>query len=251
MCITSIADIRTHLRWMLLWMGMVMTVTVSASVPAVTKLQQSKEPVTIIELFGYASGGFSTKSSLGTANNNTWNKEKDKQITNSYLNVGTSLAVCNTKCEWIRLTASLGYTYMVYSYQSLFTATSGVYTHWLSMDVTPTLGWLGLGLFVGLKTDVFLASTLKNNDHFSFEGLYPDCFNKAALCFYGGLYYQFRHVKFEWRMGSYVVPQINPQKMAYYNLTNASSTNFYFELRVSYRIFTNGRIKKVPGNKLL
>jgi len=236
-------------RWITLVMAAIITLNLCAQDVQVLPLSKTILPTTITEIFAYASGGFSKNSSLGTANNNLKTQKND--IWGTYFDIGSAFSFYNTKREWFRFNASLGYKYQVYSDKNLFSSSAGVYTHWMTFDVSPTFGWLGLGLSIGLKTDIFLKSIIKNTDHFSYEGLYSDCFNKASLCYYMGYSFQFRAFKIEGRIGTYFIPQINPQKTAYYNLTNAKTSGFYFELRLFYRIFTTGKISKTPGNKLL
>ena len=214
----------------------------------VQPLERSTASGTVTELYGYISGGPSFSSSLKTANNNGYTSGTDKKRLNGgHIDFGAAMTLSNTAHKWFRFNAALGYKYQIYSFQNFFVANSGVYSHWLTMDLCPAFGWwgfsfFGLGAMIGLKTDIHLASTMRNTDHFSYEGLYKDCFNPADLCIYGGLVYQVYSFKLAICYGGYLIPETNAMKLAYYNLTSSSSNSFYLEIKFYYRIFSTGKI---------
>ena len=91
-----------------------------------------------------------------------------------------------------------------------------------------------------------LLTKIKNNDHFSYEGLYSDCFNHISFCYYVGFNVRFTRLKLEARIGSYLVPQFSPEKISYHNMTKTHVDGSYFEIRVYYRIFTTGKVHSSP-----
>lgn len=221
---------------------------VCAQETTVQPLEKTVAPVTVTELFGYVSGGPSFSSFLKTANNNGLTSGNNKKkLDGGHIDFGAAVSLSNTACKWFRFNASAGYKYQIYSFQNFFIANTGIYSHWLSFAVCPVFGWWGIPYFgfggmIGLKTDVHLGYTMRNNDNFSYEGLYDDCFNPADLCVYGGICYQVSSIKVELCYGGYIIPETNSKRIAYYNLTNASSNGFYFEVKFYYRIFSTGRL---------
>lgn len=148
-----------------------------------------------------------------------------------------------TKQDKLRLGGYFGYKYEVYGYNKGFSDNSGVYSHWLSADMNVSYANFG----AGIRSDIFLTSKIKNNDHFTYEGLYSECFNPITLCFYGSLNLRFTNFKLEARLGSYLIPQFNPDKISYYNLKATHVEGLYFELKLHYRIFTTGKVHKAPS----
>lgn len=224
-----------------------LSVPIGAQETTVQPLKKSAASGIVTELFGYVSGGPSFSNSLTTATSNNYVYSAKKRMDGGYVNLGAAMTLSNTACKWFRFNTAVGYKYEIYSFQNFFKASSGVYSHWLTVDVAPSFGWWGLSLFgvggvVGLKTDIHLTSAMRNNDHFSYEGLYNDCFNPADLCLYGGISYQVSSVKVELCYGGYLIPGTNAMKIAYYNLTKPSSNSFYFELKFYYRIFSTGKL---------
>lgn len=243
-----ISIIKTYaFRFLGLAVIVVLCVPIDAQETTVQPLERSTASGTVTELFGYVSGGPSFSSSLKTATNSGLLYSDKKKLNGGYINFGAAMTLSNTACKWFRFNAAVGYKYQIYSFQNFFTASSGVYSHWLTLDVAPAFGWwgfsfLGVGVMAGLKTDIHLASTMRNNDNFSYEGLYNDCFNPADLCIYGGISYQVSSVKVELCYGGYLIQETNAMKIAYYNLTKPSSNGFYFEFKFYYRIFSTGKL---------
>ena len=192
------------------------------------------------DLFLYASWGTSKNGNLWTATNNVRNKDMD--VYGTYLDAGFEVELFKQKLNAIRLGASLGYKYEVYAYNKSLSNNSGVYSHWLTADLDFNISYFN----VGVKSDIFLSSNIKNNDHFSYEGLYSDCFNRMSLCYYVGANIRFTRLKLEARIGSFLKPQFSPEKISYHNMNKTYVNGLYFEIRAFYRIFTTGKVHSAP-----
>ena len=193
------------------------------------------------EIFLYAAGGTSNNRNLWTANNQI--NTKNKGLYGTYFDVGLSAEVYRSKKEWFKIGGSMGYKYEVYGFDNRLSANTGLYSHWMSLDLDAIWGNL---CGVGIRSDVFLGSKIKNHDHFTHEGLYSDCFNKMAFCYYFSINIRLTKVKIEGRLGSYIKPQLNPDKISYFNMNKTNVNGLYFELRAYYRLFTTGDIQKFP-----
>ena len=190
------------------------------------------------DIFVYAAGGTSKNGNLWTATNYI----NDKDVYGTFVDLGLKAEFYKQKLNGIRLGTSFGYKYQVYAYDKSLSGNSGVYSHWLTADLDFCLSYFN----AGFKSDIFLSSKIKNNDHFSYEGLYSDCFNHISFCYYVGLNVRFTRLKLEARIGSYLVPQFSPEKISYHNMTKTHVDGSYFEIRVYYRIFTTGKVHSSP-----
>ncbi len=210
----------------------------SAQESVVTPLSQSTLNPIQADIFVYAAGGTSKNGNLWTATNYI----NDKDVYGTFVDLGLKAELYKQKLNGIRLGTSFGYKYQVYAYDKSLSGNSGVYSHWLTADLDFCLSYFN----AGFKSDIFLSSKIKNNDHFSYEGLYSDCFNHISFCYYVGLNVRFTRLKLEARIGSYLVPQFSPEKISYHNMTKTHVDGSYFEIRVYYRIFTTGKVHSSP-----
>jgi hypothetical protein len=192
------------------------------------------------DLFVSVSGGTIKNGNLWTATNNTRNKDKD--VYGTFLDLGLNAEFYKQKLDGIRLGISLGYKYEVYAYDKSLSGNSGVYSNWLTADLDICFSYLN----AGIKSDIFLSSKIKNNDHYSYEGLYSDCFNRMSFCYYVGANIRFTRLKLEARIGSYLKPQFSPEKISYHNMEKTHVNGDYFEIRAYYRIFTTGKVHNSP-----
>lgn len=204
----------------------------------VTPLSQSTLNPLQADIFVYAAGGTSKNGNLWTATNYI----NDKDVYGTFVDLGLKAEFYKQKLNGIRLGTSFGYKYQVYAYDKSLSGNSGVYSHWLTADLDFCLSYFN----AGFKSDIFLSSKIKNNDHFSYEGLYSDCFNHISFCYYVGFNVRFTRLKLEARIGSYLVPQFSPEKISYHNMTKTHVDGSYFEIRVYYRIFTTGKVHSSP-----
>ena len=210
----------------------------SAQESVVTPLSQSTLNPIQADIFVYAAGGTSKNGNLWTATNYI----NDKDVYGTFVDLGLKAELYKQKLNGIRLGTSFGYKYQVYAYDKSLSGNSGVYSHWLTADLDFCLSYFN----AGFKSDIFLSSKIKNNDHFSYEGLYSDCFNHISFCYYVGLNVRFTRLKLEARIGSYLVPQFSPEKISYHNMTKTHVDGSFFEIRVYYRIFTTGKVHSSP-----
>lgn len=204
----------------------------------VTPLSQSTLNPLQADIFVYAAGGTSKNGNLWTATNYI----NDKDVYGTFVDLGLKAEFYKQKLKGIRLGTSFGYKYQVYAYDKSLSGNSGVYSHWLTADLDFCLSYFN----AGFKSDIFLSSKIKNNDHFSYEGLYSDCFNHISFCYYVGFNVRFTRLKLEARIGSYLVPQFSPEKISYHNMTKTHVDGSYFEIRVYYRFFTTGKVHSSP-----
>ena len=197
----------------------------------VQRLKKSTLRPMLFDVWLYGAASYKRQNNLGTANNvgNT------RHLYDTFADIGVEGEIY--KNPQLRLNTSLGYKYERYANDSGLSSNEGVYSHWLSASVG-----LNYWLFTsGLLTDIYLGSHIKNKDHFSYEGLYGGCFNHASLGYYFGGNLVFTRVKVEARIGGYLKPQLNPNKIAHYNLQKSKVSGFYWEVKLSYRLFTSGK----------
>ena len=192
------------------------------------------------ELFVYLSGNKMDRGNLWTANNGTYTDDLD--LYGTKLETGIGAEFFKTDLNQLRLGSFLGYKRSVYSYERDSFNNSGVYSHFLTMDLNVGLSYFGLGA----KTDLFLNSRINNHDHFSYEGLYSDCFNSMNLSLYASLFIRFSKFKLEAKFGSYVIPELNPKKISYHNITKTYVEGLYIEVKLLFRIFTSGKVYEAP-----
>ena len=193
-----------------------------------------------MEVFAYVGGstqnGYLSNAFLRTANNNASGGYRD--VYGTYLDVGLGGELYKSQFDNIRIRTAIGYKREKYAYNKSLSDNSGVYSDWLSTEVSAIAAFVG----VGFKSNIFMGSKIKNKDNFTYEGLYSECFNKMALCGYICTSFRFTRLKMEARVGTFFKPQFSPKKISYYNMTKTSVDGFYFEVRAYYRIFTTGRI---------
>lgn len=200
--------------------------------PVVQTLQLTKLRPVLFDVWIYGAGSYKTHSNLWTANNRS---SMSEHLYDSFADIGVEADIY--KNPLLRLNASAGYKYERYAYDSGLSSSEGVYSHWLSTG----LGMSWWYLNAGLLSDIYLGSRIKNNDNFSYEGLYSECFNRASFGYYVGANMSFNRIRVEARIGSYLKPQLNPDKIAQYNLHKTHVNGLYWEVKVAYRLFTSGK----------
>lgn len=198
-------------------------------------IRKTKPSLMQTELFVFGSWSYADESGIRTANNSGY-------LYGSFYSAGINAGFFDTKLPVLQYNAAVGYMYQNYFYKGRNIANAGIDSHWLTAELNASY-WLWMtGLCAGLKSDIMLSSTIRNNDHFTHEGLYADCFNKASLCLYAGVVIRLSSFKIEARYGGYLIPHFNPERVSYYNLVKATSASYYLEIRASYRIFTTGQV---------
>ena len=193
------------------------------------------------DVFIYGSGASHKYGSLSTAVNNYSNNNYD--VYETHFDLGIKTEFFKQKMPGLRLGVSLGYKYMVYAYDRNIFNKYGVHSHWLS----PCLDFSCSFFIIGFKSDIYLYSHIKNSDNHSYEGLYNDCFNIISLIYYVGLNIRFTRFKIEAKMGGFLKPQLNPQRLSYHSMNKTRVDGFYFEMGLYYRIFTTGKVHNAPN----
>ena len=131
----------------------------------------------------------------------------------------------------IKLYGLLGYRVETFSFDKRF-------SHFISADIKTEFVLIG----AGLKSDIFLFSRAKDPGGLVYLGYNSDCFNRMSLCAYFSCTIPFSRLKLEGRIGGYFVPHINPNKISNVYISNLD--RLYFEIRLSYRIFTTGNVQR-------
>ena len=187
------------------------------------------------DIFVYASGSFKTHDNLWTATNTV---DIDKVTRDTYINLGVEAEAYTA--QTLKLNASLGYKYERYGYKAGFSTNDGILTHWLSPAVSLRSSFIGLEYSAGVMSDIYIGSRIKSNDNLSYVGLNSDCFNRASLAAFIEMGYSFNRIRIGGRMGWYITPQLNPDKIAYYNQCKTYVDGKFWEVKLSWRIFTSG-----------
>lgn len=190
----------------------------------------------LFDVYVYGSGSYKSHGNLWTASNYLYGT---KHVYDTFADIGIEAETYNV--SWLKFGASLGYKYERYAYNGGFSTSEGVFSHWLSIDLNTSVHMGGFFTKAGIVSDLFLSSKMKSSDSFSYEGLNSGCFNNASFALYFGMGFTVNRVKIEGRIGHYFVPQLNPNKIAYYNLNKSYVSGLYWEARIAYRIFTSGK----------
>lgn len=198
---------------------------------AVQPLSMTKLRPVLFDIYLFGAGSYNSNKNLWTANNNSYSK----RVYGTFVNAGVEAEAY--KGNMMRLGGALGYKYQRYAYDAGLSANDGVFSHWLTADLNLNYWYF----CAGLLSDIYLNSYTKSKDHFSYEGLNSDCFNKASLAWYVGANMRFTRVKAEIRIGSFIKPQLNAEKIAHYNMHKSMVSSLFWEAKLSYRIFTSGK----------
>ncbi|MBO4906582.1 MAG: hypothetical protein J5486_06055 [Bacteroidaceae bacterium] len=201
----------------------------------VESIQSSKLHPMMFDIYAYASGSYMTLSNLWTASTDIMN---DEDMYATYVNLGVEAEAY--KYSNLRLGASLGYKYERYAYNIGFSQNEGIFTHWLTPSINVAYVMSGLSYRAGLFSDIYLGSSRKTNNDLSYEGLNSNCFNRTTLAWFFSMAYQFNRIRVEGRIGSYITPQLNPDKIAYYNLHKTYVKTMFIEAKLAWRLYTTG-----------
>lgn len=192
----------------------------------------------LTDIWLYAAGNrMEYNYSVRTANNGYWNAD---EMYTDLMEIGINADLYTLKLRNLILRGGVGYKDQRYYYLRHQNTNYGVDTHWLTLDLSIIFSYLQ----AGLKSEILMNSKIKNNDNFTYEGLYKECFSPITCAWYIGGVLKFAKFEISMRMGGYINSQINPNKMSYYNMVNSYIDSLFFEYRFSFRIFTS-------GNKLL
>lgn len=198
----------------------------------VKPIKDTKLRPLLVDVWFYGAGSYKSHSNLWTANNHSFGS---RSLYDTFVDVGIETEV--HRDGLLRIGGGLGYKYEHYAYDPGFSSNEGVNSHWLSTSINASY-WFFNG---GLLSDVYLGSSVKNSDYLSYEGIYGDCFNRTSFGIYVGSFFMFTRMKIEGRIGSYFKTQLNPDKIARHNLYDCYVSGFFWEIKMSYRLFTSGK----------
>lgn len=198
------------------------------------------------DIYAYGAWTGYKNANLWTANNNT-----GKHHTEHYLNfIDIGFGVNLYKDRGFIFEGNIAYTHGELSYSRQLFPKTYVGSHWLTLDSNISHLFLLDGMFYGgIKSSVFMSSMTKNNDNFSIEGIYSDCFNLLTFFPYFGMRLRFQYIKLEARIGGQVVPYLNTNKIAYHNMHKTYVKGLYFEARLGVKLFSTSNPSR-PVNKL-
>lgn len=240
--------IRKHL------LAIVLTVLTSTSVFAqnigsdihVGDIQQAKLKQWRTDVYAFGTWSSNKNGTLWTANNNTGKDKSDCYLSFIELGVGGDFY----KDRGFLLEGNVGYSYGSLAYTRDLFPSSNVKTHWVTFDANLSHTLLLDGMFYGgVKSSVFMGSSINNTDNYSFEGFYDDCFNRATFIPYFGFRLRFQYIKFDARIGGQVVPYLNANKIAYHNMHKTHVSGLYFEIRLGVKLFSTSNPSR-PVNTL-
>lgn len=180
----------------------------------------------------YATGSRQGYSNMWTANNSSFHPSQT--LYGTYFDVSLMLELQKKKTVLhFPVRFGVGYKYERFAYKNDKALNSGLFAHWLST----TFEYFNF-VVLGLRADFLLDGNLNSVDHYSYVGLYPSCLNKVALQWYIGLSLPIRFVNLHARMGSYILPPFDPNRVAYVNQGRAYVRSFFWEAGIGFRIFS-------------
>ncbi len=212
--------------------------SLQAQTDVVKPLKETKLRTVNYSLALYAGGGMMNCGELWkmgyTSEGMTLVKGSPGKMYGSYLDVGLEGEV--SKYSWASLNGNIGYRHNRYGYDHGFFDRTGMISHFLATDLNVAV----MDMFVvGMKSDIFLGSHTQTSGNVAYEGLNDKCFNPLSLAWYVGLSYKVNAWKLRLCYGLHIKHQLNVDKLAYYNMEKAELKAEFFELRLSYRLFTS------------
>ena len=207
----------------------------------------------LINQYFYAESSWSSYSHIQTANNSSYYGSQDTLRRTSFgIGIHTEVQLVSMKktsqygdlsliemyMNGNTLAINIGYSYDHFSYQQDRWSNAGIHAHWLSLEAA-IYGFRFL--LIGFKTNVFLGSTSVSHDGWSYNGFYPDCFNRITFEPTMGIRITYTNIFLEIRLGTDMGKKINRKKMAYYNHMGSqyySDSDGFFEIRLGFRNFT-------------
>ena len=252
MCaLSNMYTTRTRKRPLLSVVIALIALLVSSSVTAQEKLDIIKptKKTQLInlqhDLFIYTSGIIGDDCvSFAIPNNGLFNMGSKRHSTSTCTSIGL--------CDFINIdrvkgmNICVGYTRERIAHNISLWGANGVYANWLSADLGISFIFFPLSLSAGFSSDLYLGSRLVNKDNFSYEGLNKKCFNTFSFSSYLAGYLELRKFKFEIRLGFYLKPRIDPNRLAYYSFISSYVGNINAGIRLYYNIFTTGNKLKSP-----
>lgn len=188
------------------------------------------------DLYIFGLGSTINNGSLFTSTSQLEPAGTSKGLYNTIMDFGLAANFYNNNL--FRYNLGLGYMYSRYGINSGLRK-GGLNSGWVTLDLSAGVQ-LGYGLFIngGLKGNLFLFGTKSPTGSYQYLGLNNDCYNKFSNLWYFGASYNFRFIRLEVKLGSYITPILNANKIAYHNLGSSHVEGFFYEFGVAFRIFT-------------
>lgn len=177
----------------------------------------------------------------GTFEDNVFSAISDNMATiySSFVDVGVGSEFYSTQYDQLRLGVNLGYKYERFAFDKGLFRTLGMHTHWITTDVN--VSWKVL--CAGAKAETLLDKRIKYDETFSYQGFNDECFNNFAASIYCGLNAKFSFIKLEFRVGYYILHQLDRNAIAYYHsLNEVKDQRGYYEAKISFPIFSTRKL---------
>lgn len=197
------------------------------------------------DIYTFATWSGYKNGNLWTANNNTGKEKSDCYLNFTEIGAGIDFY----KDYGFLFESNIGYTYGSLAYTRSLFPESNVGSHWITLDANLSHTQLNGLFYAGVKTSLFVGSEINNNDNYSFEGFYNDCFNSVTFFPYFGFRLRLQYIKIDARIGDQVVPYLNANKLAYHNMHKSYVNNLYFEVRLGVKLFSTSNPSR-PINTL-
>lgn len=183
----------------------------------------------LYNLYVFGGSSYMKQEKLWTANNTS----RKLPMWYAHFGIGGDITITGT-CK-SGLGTNIGYKYSHYAYSDETKLSNRIDAHWLTHDF-----YIKYWLFqFGVQSNFFINSKIHNNDFFSYEGIYPDCFNPVALCVYGGIQINVNTIKLKINTGYYAISYLNYERISYYNFCNTyRPANWFYEFQITYDIYT-------------
>lgn len=174
--------------------------------------------------------------------NNRIGDSYEKKFFLSTIHLGLSAEF--RKWDLMGISADVGYEKDKYAANKNLDFRSGAVSDWLTANCGISCRIYDLFILsAGFKSKTFLNNKSYYSTGYDYLSIKPDCFNKMSVGWFVGFGANIHYVMLNFRLGTYIVPMLNPDKLAYYYLPTSSHqisvSNFYMEVGVKIRIFTN------------
>lgn len=155
-----------------------------------------------------------------------------------FLNAGIEFDFYKNTCH--HFIVGMGYKYAHLDFKRSPFVSTGVHTHWFTVDTKYQYRYAE----AGLKFGTFLHGNVKSVSVSDVTGVTPDCYNRFYVAPFIGLVYPFQRLKFGALVGIYAVPMLDADRVASANLIDTEVNLFFFEVGISYRLFSTRKYSK-------
>lgn len=155
-----------------------------------------------------------------------WGKDKNPH----------SAVILLNRMETAHFNVGMGYRAELFSFRTGNEKWQGLIHHCMSWELAARY----FMLTAGMSANALIKSGMRNVNDARYAGLQDVCFNRFTLRWFVGIYLPISFVDIELRWGTYIIPQLNPDKFAYYNMSKVRWDSVCWELRLAFRLFTTG-----------